>query len=420
MVTSNESPNDALTTKSLLSGACRSATPGEALTLPGFMELTAFCEAVVILDSVRVISSTDGFTHPLTDLLTAEGVLTEFKPALKRPDATRLLSRLPIDLKERLPTDIGVEHLTDPSLLADTDFVPPNATGMLDSSLSPPEADLDAAILARWVESLPNYPSLVAQGAPSRDRAYRAVGYLLVATAQGLDYFPDADRSPFVGSVLSRLYTSLPRAVYERVAKAWNTEGDEEAGVIPEWDMQVQVPIPPVAARVLDGCRSLSDLGPQLLELRNEFVGYRRHFREFKSELQNAPTFRQRKEARQKYQQRLEQACGPDKEVISVQEVLNFGEQLTKAAAAPMAPTSYSAALLTQPIEWIRRWWSRRPLTVLFRMDGKVPNLSTYGELIGKLWGHDVHDGLLDEYVRQARRVERLALASTASTDDAG
>lgn len=412
-----ESPNDALTTKSLLSSACRSVTPGEILTLQGFMELAALCEAVVVLDTVRVISSTDRFTAPLTDLLSAEGVLSEFKPTLTRGDALRLLQRLPADLKERLPGEISLEHLTEPRLLADTDHLPPNAIGMLDTSASPPERDLDDEALIRWVESLPDYPSTM-NAAPSRARVYRAVGYLLVATTHGLDYFPDADRSPFVGSLLTRTYRSLPQQIYGRVAEAWNASDVDEVDVISEWDMQLQIPIPPITARVLAECRSLSEVGPKLLELRDELAGYRRHFREFKAELQSAGTTRQRRQVQRKYQQLLQLASGPDQELVNVHEVLSFGEQFTKAATAPLTPTSYSATLLTQPVDWIRRWWTRRPLAVLFRMDAKIPNLSTYGELIDKLWGEHAQDQLLREYVLQARRVERLALST--STPAAG
>ncbi|MDF3149114.1 MULTISPECIES: hypothetical protein [unclassified Streptomyces] len=60
----------------------------------------------------------------------------------------------------------------------------------------------------------------------------------------------------------------------------------------------------------------------------------------------------------------LQLAAGPDQELVNVQEVLSFGEQFTKVAAAP----------------------------------AELPNLSTYGELTGKLWGEGVQEQLFREY----------------------
>jgi hypothetical protein len=72
-------------------------------------------------------------------------------------------------------------------------------------------------------------------------------------------------------------------------------------------------------------------------------------------------------------------------------------------------PTSYSTELLTQPAEWLRRWWLRRRLAVLFRLEGKVPRLSEYRELVTRLWGKQIHDQVLSEIVAHGTRLARLS-----------
>jgi hypothetical protein len=71
-------------------------------------------------------------------------------------------------------------------------------------------------------------------------------------------------------------------------------------------------------------------------------------------------------------------------------------------------PTSYSAQLLTQPAEWLRRWWLRRPLAVLFRIDSKLPRLSEYRELIARLWGTHIEDRVLAEVTAHGQQVRGL------------
>lgn len=123
----------------------------------------------------------------------------------------------------------------------------------------------------------------------------------------------------------------------------------------------------------------------RLLEVRSEFANYRRYFADFKAELQAADKVTERKKLQRLYQQLLETASGPQPEIASTQEMLNLAEKVVTLAAAPQLPTSYSAMLLAQPVEWIRRWWRNRPLAVLFRLDGKLPRLSEYRALIEKL-----------------------------------
>jgi hypothetical protein len=75
--------------------------------------------------------------------------------------------------------------------------------------------------------------------------------------------------------------------------------------------------------------------------------------------------------------------------------------------------------LLTQPVDWIRRWWRRRPLAVLFRLDSKLPRLSEYRQLVDKLWGEQAGGRVLDRSAEHAQRLRKLlADAEPVDGDD--
>ena len=228
-----------------------------------------------------------------------------------------------------------------------------------------------------------------------------------------MDYFPDFDRAPFAAATIKSVYQSLPWQVYEKVAEALDAITDTgKDQLVREWTLNATMPIPPTAALVLKRSRSREEIPARLLEIRQEFVSYRQYFREFRAKLQGADTLKTRRRLQQHYQQLLQTASGPDHEIVSVTEALNFAERLVPVAAAPVMPTSYSAGLLTQPAQWLRRWWQQRPLAVLFRLDGKLPRLGEYADLISRLWGEGISTEVIDQYALHSARISRLMTAS--------
>jgi hypothetical protein len=280
------------------------------------------------------------------------------------------------------------------------DLAPGGAVATLDY-----DRELDD--LRRQVEEVVSYPSLQAPADP-RERLLRSATYLIVATANGLDYFPDFERAPFVAAVVRHLYRSLPVQLYDRVAEALTGATGGGEGVVAEWTLDVQVPIPPVTALVLGRAQRLDDVPARLLEVRAEFASYREHFAAFKRELQEADTLKERRALERRYFQLLEAASGPDSEIVSATEVLNLAEKGVTAAANPFAATAYSAGLIAQPLEWLRRWWLRRPLAVLFRMDAMLPRLPEYRTLIERLWGAELGDEVLAAHLLHARQVQGM------------
>ena len=205
-----------------------------------------------------------------------------------------------------------------------------------------------------------------------------------------------------------QLYHSLPVQLYERVANAIGTQFNSREQLVAEWTLDSDLPIPPATALVLARSRSLEEVPERLFEVRDEFASYRGHLAAFKAELQEADTFQERRRLERRYGELLKAASGPDREIVSATEILNVAEKAVAVAAAPLAATSYSASLIAQPIEWLRRWWLRRPLAVLFRLDGMLPRISEYRRIIERLWGIEMSDELIREYASHGHQIKAL------------
>ncbi|WP_410606088.1 hypothetical protein [Amycolatopsis sp. lyj-109] len=381
--------NVALVTQTLVANAGTVLSRPETLSLPLFLDLCALCEAVVLLDRLEALDAADECDTVLGKRLGGEGLYRTFRPALSPDELRRVMLRLPDELAKRITLDA-----VDPGAAVD-------ATGAVTG------LDYTTGLnnLLAQVDALGGYAS--SRDAPIKDRMYRGNGYLLVAAAHGLDYFPDFDRVPFVAGTLQKTYRSLPRRLYDQVSESLD-EPLNGGDLVAEWAAMSTIPIPPISALVLSRASSLDDVPEQLLRVRDEFRRYRRYFGDFKAALRNADTVRERRKLLARYQVLLAEASGPDRETVSLTEMLNLTEKAVKAAAGPGLPTSYGALLVTQPVDWIRRWWQRRPLAILFRLDSKLPRLSEYRQLVGKLWGEEAGHLLLGEVPGHGARLRAL------------
>ncbi|MCM3923619.1 hypothetical protein ND748_18355 [Frankia sp. AiPs1] len=381
--------NRGLVTQSLVRNAGAALDGSATLSLTSLMDLCTLCEALVLLDDVQSLEAVNRHSSPLTDRLEQEGLYGTLRPSLTGSDLRRLFLRMPAELAARTILPDG----RDPTPRIDDD---PLAGG------GDPPASLDD--LVAQVDRLVAYPSA---GTVASERAYRSNGYLIVAAAHGLDYFPDCERGIFTAGCLQKVYRSLPMRLYEKVAESLDdslTGGD----LVAEWAAISTIPIPPVSALVLDLAATPAELPVALLRVREDFARYRRYFADFKAELEKADTIKERTKLRNRYQVLLNEASGPNAEIVSLASMLNLTQSVVSAAAAPTAVTGYGALLLTQPIDWIQRWWRRRPLSILLRMDSKLPRLSVYRGLVGKLWGEQAAELVLNEFAARAQRQRSL------------
>lgn len=399
---SKNSIQAALVTKTLLSSSAQALGDPASLTLASFFDLCSLIDACVILDHMEVIESTDTLAAipPISDLF-LEGIISEYRPTLSRSDLRRVMLRLPSQLGDHLPAS-WIPGYENPRLSTDDN----RANSIVNTAGAPQGVDFSADLdyLLHQLQQIVEYPSIKnALG----QRMWRSLGYLVVAAANGLDYFPDYDRVPFTAAFIRGMYRSLPMQLYQRISDAIGQRIDEE-GLISEWTTHVTLAIPAASAIVLHRADSLSEIPQQILEVRAEFSDYRNHFANFKARLQQAETMDDRAKLSRTYAALLKEASGARSEIVSVGEVLNFTEAALRAGAAPQLPTSYGASLIAQPAEWLRRWWMRRPLAILFRLDGKLPRASEYRQLISKFWGDAINESLLDELARHPGDVAQV------------
>jgi hypothetical protein len=410
-----DSPNVALVTQTLVDNAGRALEQPGSLDLTSFLDLCQLMEAAVLLDRVEAIeSSTKPRSSAIFERLREEEIYQDLRPKLSRDDLRRALSRLPPELGKRVLFDEPNQTTEAASL---SDVAPEAGTGSAPHVVTETgalrELDYGQGLdnLMLQIDRLVTYASLHND---VQERAYRGNGYMVVAAAQGLDYFPDFDRVPVVAGTLKKAYQSLPVALYERIAEATGEKlGD--GGVVSEWQGVITLPIPPISALVLSRANTLADISDQLMRTRGEFARYREHFSAFKQHLMQEGSVPGRRKLVSRYRALLEEASGANPQIISVTEMLNVAEAAVKVAAAPHLATSYSAGLLAQPIEWLRRWWLRRPLAVLFRLDGKLPRVAEYRTFITKLWGDQVNERLLDESAAHAFKLRQLMASAEDS-----
>ncbi|RYF61222.1 MAG: hypothetical protein EOO27_02900 [Comamonadaceae bacterium] len=398
-----------MVTNTLVANGAAAAAGSVPLSLSNFLDLSALFEATVLLDRLEVVASPDVIPEfPLTAALNRHELLVDFVPRLDERDFKRSLMRLPEPLARLVVPDVGTLSPGHEDLRPAIQEQMRTEFGSL-AGVDYNRSIDDLLIQFAEVVLIPSLHPDIGDVASARiNRVFRSNWYMILATANGLDYFPDFDRAPFVSSLIHQMYRSLPTQLYSRVAEALGATDTGPRSLVSEWTLDVKLPIPPVTALVLDRASTLDEIPERLLQVRDEFADYRSRFRSFKYDLQTADTLEERRRLERRYQQLLQSASGPDAEIVSATEVLNMAEKVAKVAAVPHLATSYSASLILQPVEWIRRWWLRRPLAVLFRMDSKLPRLSEYSSTIERLWGERVHDDLLDQYSLHAGQIGRL------------
>jgi hypothetical protein len=400
-----------LVTNTLVASASDALTHSIDVTLRHFLDLSSLLESSVLLDNLQVLPSSDNLPKsPLTNVLWKEGILTELTPIFTRRRLSREILGLPRELFERLNMSPG-ESLVDVEAVRGSFVGMDRKVDGHDRRLDEVGAyvgidytrDLDG--LLAQIDQVATFPSLNRESV--RTRIYRSNAYLVLAAMHHLDYFPDFERVPFTAGILRDLYQSLPTQVYERISAALD-EPVSVGQLSRQWRLDGTIPIPPITSIVLDRANTLAEVPEILLEVRSEFASFRRDFRLLKTKLETAPTVREHQREVQKQKALLEVASGTQREFVSIGNMLSLGENLVNVVAAPASPTSYASSLIIQPIDWIRRWWLRRPLAVLFRMDSKLPRLADYRLLIEKHWGRRIDDELLKQYVKHAHDIRRL------------
>ena len=143
--------------------------------------------------------------------------------------------------------------------------------------------------------------------------------------------------------------------------------------------------------------------------MRYELSSFRKRINELEVCRVNAATIKERLSLQKKkmdmFKEIAKHTAHP--ELVSIVESVDFFEQMLKPISSLGDPTSFSAAIFKQPVEWIKRWWIRRPITPLFRIDQKVRNIDRYEQLLQKFWS--VRSTLLPEgYQQHTKMIQEI------------
>jgi hypothetical protein len=359
----------------------------------------ALCEAICLLDNAYVLATPNRGCSNFISTLRAAEVVSDFTPNYNRDELRQYYRTMPLDVRTFLGSKVYGSfwknyYASFPNLPAD--WTPSHL----------PKHETSADPLHLWHTLILAPQKMSGPDVRPRDHILRGIAYVIISSIERMDYFPDAYRSPYVQAFLGTLYRSLSVTLYERVASALEDSisiGDEHI-----WPLSIDLPIPPVGALVLGRAKSTKDIPEALLEVRSEFAQYRRYFSDFKEALRTAESFKDRRRLVNRYRRLLAMAAGEKSESVTATEVLEVGGAALKAALAPASPVSYSGVLMSLPIDRLKNWWQKRPLSIVYRLDSKLPQIEEYNGLVGKHWGDSVANGFHAHAIRRVELTRRL------------
>ena len=189
-------------------------------------------------------------------------------------------------------------------------------------------------------------------------------------------------RLPALAALRAQVYRSTQHEVYGAVAKAF----DADVSAVAADDAEIPLALPPSLALFLGELRVSRDVATAISALRARFTPLRRRLADIQARRANG-TLGARLEAKRELAAALAAAAGNAPQQTSLRDVIDLVPEVTKVAAAPLDPTKYSAALLLKPAEWIRRWWSRRPIQVVLDVRCDVVETEPLKQLLGEATG---------------------------------
>lgn len=429
--------NDTLITKTLLYNASLIIDHPEHFTLDRFFDFSSLCDASILFDELKAIDSSNVLpSFSLTKKLTGNKVINIFKPCFSPHDVKKIIDKLPsFIMRNSIPTfwenrieplmkDLITnkynkniykgDHVVDDVRPIDTKY-----TDYSSSTLNTPVSEIFSELsrehhtplekLMRkidWINELHWYSSPSVEARVSSTYIRRSIGYLLVAMTCKIDYFPDFLRIPPIMAYIEKMYKSLSRELYKKISQSLKTD----LKVIENETKSTSFPIPPFTALILEQAGSLDDIPTVLLNLRSEFSLFRKNLFKIENELRSITSIDEKMNVLKRKKQLFEELSKSfnNNEAITFKESIDLAQKLTKPLFKPFDPDSYSAAIVTKPLEWIRSWWLKRPILPLIRIDAKVRKIDNYHAQIQKLWGLKIEQKILDQYKKHADVIEYI------------
>jgi len=199
-----------------------------------------------------------------------------------------------------------------------------------------------------------------------------------------ITFIPDYPRIPFLSSTLDHYYQSVIYSAYHLFA--------EELGYAVNDFIEdlrpIGIPLPPFTSILLKRCKTADDFYIKLIEMREEFTDLRENLSIFEENRLSCTDIDERNKERENLKAIFSAASRnfKHKESTTFNEIINFGGDLMTPIYDPMNPLAYRTHLLTQPIEWIRNWFLKRPLAQFSDVAFEIGAIKEYEHLCRKVF----------------------------------
>jgi hypothetical protein len=208
--------------------------------------------------------------------------------------------------------------------------------------------------------------------------------YYSAATENRLSFFPDYPRIPFLDSVISYISDSVVMSAYKLFAQRLQCEAEDflrDASPI-------GLPIPPFTSILLERCKSVADIGSELLSVREKYSELRENLIRLEENRLGCTDIGERNAVRAKTEAIFKAASKKlrGSRYSTFKGLAEFAEEVAKPIYNPYDPSSYGSALLLKPIEWLRNWWYRRPLAQFFDLANEFRRIQKYNKLVKKVF----------------------------------
>jgi hypothetical protein len=225
--------------------------------------------------------------------------------------------------------------------------------------------------------------------------AIRSVLYWVTAEHYKIAYRPDCFRVEWTKEWMNSWRATLSKQLYQIIAKAFSGNVQE---VMEDEEPQTLL-LPPIPAMIIERSSSIHEIPNVLLELRDEFAGFRKSFGELESERRNARSIAQRKKIKKRIKKLFEATAkkSESKQTELFISAIGYTDEVADIVTSPSDPKGY-IKLFQQGAEWLRTWWLARPAFRLFSLRKRVESIREYTQLSEKLLGRSLSEDEISEF----------------------
>jgi hypothetical protein len=147
--------------------------------------------------------------------------------------------------------------------------------------------------------------------------------------------------------------------------------------------------LPPALTLLLDRLGQTRDVADAVGWLRAEFAPLRRALVRLQDERAQAGSLGDLLAARQRFTAVAGELRGGTRvgSPTAIDQALEIAPAVAAALANPLDVTSYTAALVKAPVDWIRGWWRRRPYRPAFQLQDRLLAVRNYAGLLEEAVG---------------------------------